>query len=179
MSRLYQLVYADPPWQYTNKKTGGSMRSGAAQKYETMATKDICALKVPFAPQAVLFLWVTVPMLPDGLRVLGAWGFGYRTMLTWHKTGRLGTGFWFRGETEHLLLGVRGHVPTFRTRYRNHFSLPTEGHSVKPAFFRGLAHQAALHSFDAPPKLEMFARTETEGWDAHGLEVPNAIILQP
>lgn len=180
MSRVYQLVYGDPPWNYTNKKTGGSMSSGAAQKYPCLPTKDIIALRPPVDRCAVLFLWVTVPFLPDGLEVLRGWGFAYKTMHTWHKVGgRPGTGFWFRGETEHLLFGIRGKVPAFRAMVPNHYSHPALGHSEKPPYFRQMAEATTRLAFAEPPKLEMFARHATPGWDVFGNEVPDSITINP
>lgn len=179
MSRLYQVVYSDPPWRYTNKKTGGSMISGAASKYATLSTDEICALKPPVDRFAVCYLWVTVPFLPDGLRVLQAYGFKYKTMLTWRKIMCAGMGYWYRGQTEHLLFGVRGKVPAFRMQVPNFYESRAGKHSEKPAYFRQMIERSVEQSFAAPPKLEMFARTASTGWDVHGLEVPNAIILQP
>lgn len=105
----FNCLLADPPWSYRNKKTGGSMKSGAAAHYDTMTLEEICRLKVRNIAEkdSVLFLWATVPMLEEGLVVMRAWGYDYKTMLTWHKEGWLGMGFWFRGQTEHLLFGVR------------------------------------------------------------------------
>ena len=83
----YQVVYADPPWSYHNKRTGGSMNSGSASKYSVMDLGDIATLPVQriIADDCVLFLWSTVPLLPDCLTVLGCWGFEYKTAIFWRK----------------------------------------------------------------------------------------------
>lgn len=108
--KKYKVIYADPPWSYRNKKTGGSMTSGAINQYSTMPTADICKLPIKNIAHkdSVLFLWVTVPLIEDGFKVLSAWGYKYKTMLTWRKIMSLGMGYWFRGQTEHILLGIRG-----------------------------------------------------------------------
>jgi hypothetical protein len=107
--KKYNVVYADPPWSYKSQ-SGRGFRHAAKHKYDTMSLEDIKALPVPQVCQknAVLFLWVTVPLLQEGLEVLNAWGFKYKTMISWRKVRSLGMGFWFRGQCEHLILGVRG-----------------------------------------------------------------------
>jgi len=103
--KKYGVIYADPPWRYQN---GGS-QGGVDDQYPTMDIADICALQIPAAENSVLYLWATAPLLPEGIRVLTAWGFEYKTSAVWDKQ-RLGIGYWFRGEHEHLLVGVRGNV---------------------------------------------------------------------
>lgn len=107
-NKIYNVIYADPPWEYRNKKTGGSMKSGAESKYSTMSVDEICNLKIPAAKDSVLFLWCTVPMINEGLKVMSSWGFKYKTMILWRKIMSLGMGFWWRGQCEILLFGVRG-----------------------------------------------------------------------
>ncbi len=80
--KTYQVIYADPPWSYNNKRTGGSMKSGAVSKYPTMSLEDICDMSIPSDKNAVLFLWATVPLLPEAFTVMNAWGFKYKTMIT-------------------------------------------------------------------------------------------------
>lgn len=170
--RKFNIIYADPAWQYANKKTGGSMKSGSAAKYPTMPTKEICAMPIRDIADkdSVLFLWITTPLLPDGFEVMKAWGYKYKTMLTWHKTGRLGLGFWFRGHTEHLLFGVKGKVKAFRLSEENFHETAVLKHSEKPEYFRGLIERATA-KIDNPRRIELFARTRVEGWTAWGLEV--------
>lgn len=174
MTQLYQVIYADPPWWYRNKKTGGSMKSGAASKYPTMTTTEICKLNIPAAKNAVLFLWATVPMLPDAFKVMEAWGYKYKTMLTWRKTGRKGLGYWFRGATEHLLFGIKGKIGAFRMIDDNIIEASVGQHSTKPEEFRQLIERATPH---LQAKLGLFARKESPGWDVFGNEVSNSITL--
>ena len=174
VNKKYQVIYADPPWSYKNKKTGGSMISGAEAKYPTMTVEEICALDIPAEKDAVLFLWATVPLLPEAFKVMEAWGFKYKTMLTWRKIMSLGMGYWYRGQCEHLLFGVRGKVKAFRVQKANFIQSKAGKHSEKPIEFRRLIEESTLH---LPNKLEMFARSENEGWDVFGNEVNNSITL--
>lgn len=171
---IYDVLYSDPPWNYDNKRTGGSLKSGAASKYSTMTVDEICTINIPSAKNSVLFLWVTVPMLQEGLQVMNAWGYKYKTTITWMKTGRLGLGFWFRGNTEFLLFGVKGKVKAFRTNIPNVIQHPVLNHSEKPEVFRELIEKTTPHM---PRKLEMFARKKSENWHVWGDEVESNIKL--
>lgn len=171
----YGTILADPPWCFDNKRTGGSLSSGAAQKYPVIPTADLCRLDVSGwgdRQGSVLFLWATVPMLPDAMEVLAAWGYTYKTMLTWHKTGHNGMGFWFRGVTEHLLVGVRGKVRAPRIQAYNFHQQSPRGrpHSRKPERFRDMA-EAVGESAGLPNqrRLELFATESVTDWDAVGL----------
>lgn len=174
--KKYNVIMADPPWQYSNKNTGGSMKSGAAAKYPTMTVNEICNLQIPNDKNCVLFLWATVPLLPEGLQVMKAWGFKYKTMVTWRKIMSQGMGFWFRGQTEHLLLGVRGKVTAFRLQEKNIIEAKVEAHSQKPEVFRQLVERAT-DKIDFTNRLELFARKETKGWSVYGNEVENSITI--
>ena len=164
----YKIIYADPPWCYRNKRTGGSMSSGADSKYPTMALSDICNLPINLIADknSVLFLWVTVPMLQEGLTVLNAWGYKYKTMITWRKIMSLGLGYWFRGQTEHLLLGVRGKVRAFRLQVPNFLQTKVLAHSQKPEEFRKIIEMTKLK-----PRIELFARRRVKGWHCWGNEI--------
>jgi len=167
----YGVIYADPPWAYRSRHTGGSMKSGAADKYPVLSPEEIASLPVSqiASPDSVLFLWSTVPLLPDALGVLKAWGFSYKTMITWHKTGRLGLGYWFRGECEHLLVGIRGKVRPFRCQLPNFVEAPAMKHSEKPPLFRQIVEQSTVN---VPGKrLELFGVQLVDGWDAIGLKL--------
>ena len=172
--KKYQIIYADPPWSYRNKKTGGSMKSGAGAKYPTLAVQEICELPIKDIADSnsVLFLWATVPLLPEAFEVMAAWGYKYKTMLTWRKIMSLGMGFWFRGQTEHLLLGVKGKVKAFRVQKPNFIQCKVGRHSQKPQEFRELIEMTGLQ-----PRIELFAREKTDGWDVWGNEVDSDIEL--
>jgi N6-adenosine-specific RNA methylase IME4 len=174
--RRFQVIYADPPWQYRNKKTGGSMKSGAEQKYPTMTFAEICALPIKDIAEkdSVLFLWVTTPMMEEGLAVMKAWGYRYKTKIYWRKIMSLGMGFWFRGQVEELWLCTRGKVKAFRCQVANHIQTKVLRHSEKPEEFRILIEKATAQM---PRRVELFARKKTDGWDVFGNEVESTITL--
>ena len=196
MKKKYNIFYADPPWNYDFKeptassggnKHGSGYSAGLGVYYDTMTIEQIMNMPVKDITEkdAVCLMWVTVPLLPEGLEVLKAWGFKYKTMLTWHKKNSKGMGYWFRGYTEHLILGVKGNVKAFKSLKKNIYESNTHKHSAKPGYFRELYAEASSISFDEPKKLELFARTregmfgnyEYEGWDVFGNEVENSICL--
>lgn len=133
-----------------------------------MSIDDLCALPVHrvAAKDAVLFLWATVPMLHEAFCVLTGWDFTYKTMLVWEKTGRLGMGYWFRVQTELLLVATKGKPAPFRQQIKNILAAPAGKHSAKPEAFRRLIEQCS-----PGPYLELFARERTPGWDAVGLDL--------
>lgn len=178
MLNLYDIIYADPPWAYRNKKTGGSMISGSFAKYPTMSTNEISELPVSniASKNSVLFLWATVPLMPEALQVMDAWKYKYKTMITWRKIMSLGMGFWFRGQCEHLLLGVRGNVKAFRLQEPNFIQAKVLAHSEKPEEFRKLIERATA-KMPSQNRLEMFARRHVTGWDVFGNQVDGSIKL--
>ena len=179
MKKRYNVIYADPPWEYRNRRTGGSMRSGAAAQYPTMNLEDLKNLKVKEIADknSVLFLWATVPLLPEAIQIMEAWGYKYKTMITWRKIMSLGMGYYFRGQTEHLLVGIRGKVKAFRCQRPNFIQARAERHSQKPEEFRKLIEEATPELLN---RIELFARRRSDGWDAWGNEIPeseNAVAL--
>jgi N6-adenosine-specific RNA methylase IME4 len=183
----YRTIVADPPWRYrtTTPRARTAHRAVAAEHhYATMTNNEIAALpvKAQADADAHLYLWVTVPRLFGERKrgeiapidILEAWGFRYVTMLTWHKTGTLGMGFYFRGETEHVLFGVRGNLPIPTTvRERNHFSAPKNRHSAKPDCFYDMVERVSPE-----PRLELFGRrARLSGWDYWGDESLETVEL--
>ncbi|HEB13595.1 MAG TPA: methyltransferase [candidate division CPR3 bacterium] len=180
----YRTIYADPPWAEAG---GGKIKRGADRHYALMKTKDIIALPVQkiTAENAHLYLWVTNNFLKDGLVVMEAWGFTYKTTITWVKD-RFGLGQYFRGQTEHCLFGVKGNLPYKIADGKRQqgrtviddtnpglalFS-PREEHSSKPIEMRKMIEKV---SYD--PMLELFAREKISGWDVWGNEVESDIEL--
>jgi N6-adenosine-specific RNA methylase IME4 len=135
-----------------------------------MTTEAIKALRVPAADDCVLFLWATVPMLPEAIDVMKAWGFTYKSAIAWVKD-KAGTGYWVRGQCELLLIGTRGNVPVPVPGEQPPaiIEAPRGRHSEKPAIFA--EHIERL--FPNTPKLEMFARKARPGWDVWGNEAPS------
>ena len=164
-SGLYSVILADPPWRYENAVA--PERNAVENHYPTMTPEQLGSIEVPAAKDALLLLWATNPKLKEALLVMQDWGFQYRTNAAWVKD-RYGTGHWFRGQHELLLLGRRGN---FRTPEDAHvrssvFEAPRGRHSEKPEIVQDWADAA----FPGERKLEMFARRPRAGWDAWGNE---------
>ena len=186
----YRTIVADPPWRYRNdrgmptRSRAGRRSTTAEGNYPTMTNEEIAALPVSewAADDAHLYLWVTNPRLygerfvreTQPIDIMEAWGFRYITMLTWHKLGGLGLGFHFRGDTEHVLFGVRGdlRIPA-PARVSNHFAAARTGHSAKPDRFYEIVERVSPE-----PRLELFARRRRYGWDVWGNEAPEFAASQ-
>jgi N6-adenosine-specific RNA methylase IME4 len=166
---LYGVIYADPPWRYETFSENGMDRS-ADNHYPTMSMFDMLTLDVPAADNCVMFMWATVPMLPEAIDLLDAWGFEYKSHICWIKD-RIGTGYWTRNKHELLLIGVKGKVPApaMGTQPPSVIELPLGRHSEKPAFFADMI----ANLYPSTPKLEMFARIGRLGWDVVGNEAPD------
>ena len=124
----------------------------------------------------MLFLWVVNSQLPRCLSVVEAWGFDYRGLITWAKTGKpggaldgrphFGMGYWVRGATEHMVIGVKGKPKPQSRREVSWFAAPVGEHSVKPE-----EAYALVERLSSGPRLELFARRRRPGWEAWGNEV--------
>lgn len=165
---LYRVIYADPPWRYRNT-SGTQGNSTATNHYPDMSIEELCKLPVAAhtLKNAVLFMWVTVPMLlenPGPREVLEAWGFNYASMQTWDKV--LGNpGRFLHITTEHLVIAERGScAPDEGEVPKSLFTERRTDHSVKPAVTRKMIERM----YDTGPYLELFAREKVEGWDAFG-----------
>ena len=178
--KKYQIVYADPPWDYGGS---GFPSTGVASAYPLMSTAEICALPVRNIghEHAVLFLWAVMSQLPAALEVMEAWGFEYVTNgFTWVKTYPkeggyvVGMGYWTRQNAELCLVGKRG------TPQRNSRSVPSVvvsprmEHSRKPDIVRTRIVRVCGHL----PRIELFARTRAVGWDVWGNEVESDVCLK-
>jgi len=182
LSPPYGTIVADPPWQYrkaarTAPKPPGN-RDWVDDLYSTMTMPEIAAMPVVdlAATNAHLFMWTTNPRLYgdrgdlsiNPAHILEAWGFRYVSLLTWVKGGSPGMGSYFRGDTEHVLFGVRGKAPIPpELRESNVIMAPRGGHSVKPDAFGDLVEKVS-----PGPYVELFARQPRLGWDSwgHGYE---------
>jgi N6-adenosine-specific RNA methylase IME4 len=165
----YRTIVADPPWHYDSARittTGKQRRAEAIAHYPSMVDDDLAALPISDLAEddAHLYLWVTCPLLFRAEPIARAWGFEYRSLITWHKLGTLGMGFHFRNQTEHVLFCVRGNLPIPpQRRERNIFSAPKSAHSAKPEAFGDLVERVS-----PGPYLELFARRQRLGWDTWG-----------
>lgn len=167
----YRVIYADPPWSYGNSGaiTDADHYSRVERHYPSMPLADLCALPVAelAADDAVLFLWVPVPLAPEGLKVMKAWGFDYKTMFVWDKQ-RHNFGHYSSVRWEGLYLGTRGScLPDADKLEPSVVSVPRGRHSEKPAEFRAMIDRMYLHG----PRVELFARGEApDGWQTWGNE---------
>ena len=160
--KKYPVIYADPPWQYRVYSKKGLGRS-AESHYPTMGIDEIRALPVAELAEkdCALFLWVTVPCLLEGLSVLQAWGFQYKTIaFVWIKQNKKadslfwGMGYWTRSNAEFCILATRG--------------------SPKPQE----ARERIVQLMGDVPRIELFARQKTPGWDVGGNEVESDIEME-
>jgi N6-adenosine-specific RNA methylase IME4 len=137
-----------------------------------MSMFDMLSLDVPAADDCVMFMWATVPMLPEALDLLDTWGFQYKSQIVWVKD-RMGTGYWTRNMHEILLIGTKGNVPApaMGMQPPSVLDLPLGKHSEKPAFFADMISTL----YPTTPKLEMFARMGRVGWDVIGNEAPDPV----
>jgi N6-adenosine-specific RNA methylase IME4 len=173
-NRVFSTVLADPPWRFTNRTGKIAPEHHRLSRYETLSVDQICALPVAdyCSDPAHLYLWVPNALVPEGLAVLEAWGFRYKSNIVWHKVrkdggpdGR-GVGFYFRNVTELVLFGVKGknartlapgrsQVNFLATRKREHSRKPDEQYGI-------------IESCSPGPYLELFARGTRPGWIAWG-----------
>ena len=174
--KKYKIIYADPPWKYKVYSDKGLGRS-AESHYSTMATDEICALPIEKLADrdCVLLMWVTMPCLMDGFRVLEAWGFTYKTVaFTWIKQCRksdkifMGMGYYTRANAEYCLLATKGKVLERKSHSVSSVIIShIEQHSKKPDETR----KRIVELFGDRPRIELFARQYAGGWDCWGNEV--------
>lgn len=174
--RKFATILADPPWQFQNRTGKVAPEHRRLSRYSTMTLDGIRTLPVQAVAGATahLYLWVPNALLPEGLSVMAAWGFHYKTNLVWHKIrkdggpdGR-GVGFYFRNVTELLLFGVRGsHARTLPPGRRqvNYIATRKREHSRKPDEQYDL-----IEACSAGPHLELFARGTRKGWYSWGFQ---------
>jgi N6-adenosine-specific RNA methylase IME4 len=179
-SKRFNTILIDPPWF---EQGAGKSKRGADRHYPLLKTRDIVPTILGsgmFRPAATshLYLWATNNFLQEAMQVLDELGFRYLTCLTWAKP-HAGLGQYFRGQTEHLLFGVRGHGIGLRRQWTSRRDLPTLLHVDHPRDARGRAiHSAKPEEFynlieaaSPPSRLEMFARRRRPGWAAWGNEI--------
>jgi N6-adenosine-specific RNA methylase IME4 len=173
-AKKFRTILADPPWQFQNKTGKVAPEHRRLSRYGTMRLDAIKALPVARITEetAHLYMWAPNALLPEGLEVLKAWGFAYKSNIVWHKIrkdggsdGR-GVGFYFRNVTELILFGVKGKnartLGAGRTQV-NYLATRKREHSRKPDEQYGL-----IESCSPGPYLELFARGERKGWSMWG-----------
>jgi len=178
--KKYQIIYADPPWSYQDKALAGNR--GAICKYPVMGGGQLKLLPIESlaAKDCVLFLWVTMPKLNEVFELIDAWGFEYKTVaFTWVKRNKksdgwfMGMGRWTRANAEVCLLATKGKPKRINAAVRSIIDTPIEQHSKKPDIVRS----RIVELLGELPRIELFARKKTPGWDVWGNEVESDIEL--
>ena len=179
--KKYGIIYADPPWHYRVYSKKGAGRS-AESHYPTMTIEKIQAL--PLSELAdkdcALFMWITFPLLKESLSVLSAWGFKFKTIaFVWIKQNRKsdslfwGMGYWTRTNAEFCVLATKGKPKRMAKNVHQVIVSHIEEHSKKP----DEARRRIVRLMGDLPRIEVFARQKSAGWDVWGNEVESNIIL--
>ena len=170
-NKKYGVIYLDPPWRFEVRSRETGLDRSPDNHYPTMTIEEIAKLGVTdlAAPDCVMFLWVTAPILSDAIAVMTAWWkFTYKSHCVWVKD-KLGTGYWFRNQHELLLVATRGNppAPASGTRERSVIEAPRGLHSAKPEIFAEFIEGW----YPTLPKIELFRRGPPRpGWDSWGNE---------
>jgi N6-adenosine-specific RNA methylase IME4 len=162
----YRVFYADPPWEYGNSMP--SYFTEQADHYQLMSLEEICSLDIRSLSEddAVLFLWVTSPILKDSFKVVDSWGFNYKTSFIWDKV-KHNMGHYNSVRHEILLVCTKGAcTPDNVKLYDSVQSIERTEHSAKPELFRNIIDTLYTHG----KRIELFARNKAEGWDVFGNE---------
>ena len=177
MNKKFSAILCDPPWEY---KCGGN--GSARRHYPLMKIEDICALPVGDLADTdcALFLWATMPLLPEAFQAIEAWGFTFKTCaFVWVKSNRnkdgffVGMGHWTRANAEICLLATRGKPKRISKSVRQLIVAPRREHSRKP----DEARERIVELLGDVPRVELFARQTPPGWDVWGNEVDPTIDL--
>lgn len=175
--KKYSVIMADPPWAYNDKRAKDPAWGGIT--YNVLSIEEICntvgeGVRRISAKDCVLFLWVTMPMLQEGLDVIRAWGFKYKTCaFCWVKQNPKndgiysGLGHWTNGNAELCLLATKGHPKRMAKNVKQIVIAHRGRHSAKPVEVRERIEQL----LGDVPRIELFAREQVEGWDCWGNEV--------
>ena len=187
--KKYKIIYADPPWDFGNRMYSSNKNDHhreISRAYSVMKTDEIATLPVKniIEGDAICFMWSTDAHLPDALKVMESWGFKYKTVaFIWNKKEKSGKqvcymGQWTMKGSEIVLLGTRGKMTQFlksrKVRQLVEAQRDRGKHSKKPQEVR----DKIVEMFGDIPRIELFAREKTEGWDVWGNEVDSDIDLQ-
>ncbi len=175
--RKYQIILADPAWKYGGGKGKNSKKWGnSLSAYNCMKLPDLKKLQITNISDknCALFMWVTLPMIQEGLELMKAWGFRYMTTaFVWNKiyaNGKpyCGMGYWTRSGSEICLLGFKGKMERQSKKVYQVISSKVTEHSKKPDEIRN----RIVELMGDLPRIELFARDRKEGWDTWGDEIP-------
>lgn len=175
LHKKYRVIYSDPPWQYLSYAPSG-MKKSAQNHYDCMSIDDLKSLPVSDIAQdnAIMFMWVTDPLLPKQIEVMESWGFSYRTMgFVWIKMNKtqqtpfFGLGYYTRKNCEYVIIGVKGKIGrplvknvsmVIQSKIREHSRKPDEIYPLIESMYSG-------------PYIELFARQKYPNWDSWGNEI--------
>lgn len=183
MNKKYQVIYADPPWAFNSKKSGGNMNSGAASHYDCMSIDDLKALPIAdlAADDCLLVMWWVGAMPQEAIDLVKAWGFTLKNMngFVWEKltiknNPFFGMGYYTRAGSESAIIATKGKFKPASRSVRAVRRAPVGRHSEKPNEFRDDIVQLA----GDVPRLELFARIATPGWDVFGNECDASIHIE-
>ena len=181
-NKKYQIIYADPPWNFGNRMYSSNKvdhHREISRAYPVMKTLDICNLPVGTIcdDNAACFMWVADAFIPDAIEVMKAWGFKYKTVaFVWQKKEKSGVqtcymGQWTMKNCELVLFGTKGkmiqYLKSRKVRQLQEAIRERTVHSRKPQLIR----DRIVEMFGDLPRIELFARQETEGWDCWGNEL--------
>ena len=182
--KKYGIIYADPPWKYNSRANHKTrFRGGACGHYDLMSMEEIKALPLQeiSADNCALFMWCTFPYLDEQIKLFKHWGFKYRTLgFSWIKTNPkngkpfFGVGYYAKSNAEVCLLGTKGKMKPVSNSVSSCVIAPRREHSRKPDEVR----ERIVQLFGDLPRIELFARENTEGWDVWGNEVESDIELR-
>jgi N6-adenosine-specific RNA methylase IME4 len=168
-TRKFNIIYADPPWPYRDKNKSGNRQL----KYPSMTIDELLKLPVPkiSKPDSVCLMWVTAPLMNEGLEVMKGWGFDYSTIaFVWIKTNKKAdTFFWGMGNStranaEFVLLGKKGKLPRVNAGVHSVVMERIQEHSKKPNEIRN----RIIKLYGKKPRIELFARQNIRGWNSWG-----------
>lgn len=177
--KKYNIIYADPAWNYKNKPSqNGTSRGFAGNHYNLIEKCELESLPIEKISEkdSICFMWTTLPMIKQAINCMERWGFTYRTTaFVWVKKTKKGTNFWgcgyyTRANSEICLLGIKGKgvKPISHSVHQIVETIPEE-HSKKPEIVR----DKIVELCGDLPRIELFARQYADGWDRWGLEAPN------
>ncbi len=170
----YRVIYADPPWEYGN--SGMDQYGPAERHYPTMSIDDLCEMDVKSlaADDAVLFMWVTSPIFVESVPLIEAWGFEFKATFIWDKV-RHNYGHYNSVRHEFLLICTRGScLPETDKLHDSVIEIERDDkHSEKPEYFRKLIEEM----YPSGSRIELFARTRADGWQVHGNECEDAVLV--
>ncbi len=176
--RKYFVILADPPWKYDFSATDSR---AIETKYPTLTPQEIIAYRDKsgtfmadlFNEDSILFLWATAPKLREALQIMDGWNIEYKTHAIWDK-GKIGMGYWFRGQHELLLIGTKGTVSAPAVEARVSSIICEERvtqHSRKPEKVYEIIERMFPVNYENNIHIELFARNKREGWGSYGYEI--------